>query len=171
MNNLCNSRESFKIMEWETSYSTFKITSAFRTPTTFSGNNCTSHQINIYFVCGTNQIRRYTLIQSNVLHFEELGMICSFWREEESTSKYRPNTWVQLNNLPYDKQTIHPGLIAASRLALFSNYLSSTDGKLFEKFLHFPACFKEARVKYRNLNRLIVLCVLLKYTAFSLAAQ
>ncbi|CAH8487712.1 unnamed protein product [Schistosoma bovis] len=129
MNNLCNSRESFKIMEWETSYSTFKITSAFRTPTTFSGNNCTSHQINIYFVCGTNQIRRYTLIQSNVLHFEELGMICSFWREEESTSKYRPNTWVQLNNLPYDKQTIHPGLIAASRLALFSNYLSSTDVK------------------------------------------
>ncbi|CAH8486684.1 unnamed protein product [Schistosoma margrebowiei] len=116
-------------MEWETSYSTFKITSAFRTPTTFPGNNCTSHQINIYFVCGTNQIRRYTLIQSNVLHFEELGMICSFWKEEESTSKYRPNTWVQLNNLPYDKQTIHPGLIAASRLALFSNYLSSTDVK------------------------------------------
>uniref|UniRef100_A0A5K4FBG1 Sema domain-containing protein n=1 Tax=Schistosoma mansoni TaxID=6183 RepID=A0A5K4FBG1_SCHMA len=129
MNNLCDSRQSFKVMEWETSYSTFRITSAFKMPTPFSGDNCTGHQINIYFVCGTNQIHRYTLIQSNVLHFEELGMICSFWREEESTSKYQPNTWIQLNNLPYNKQTIHPGLIAASRLALFSHYVSSTDVK------------------------------------------
>ncbi|CAH8466224.1 unnamed protein product [Schistosoma turkestanicum] len=116
-------------MEWETSYPTFKITSAFKTPIPVSGTNCTNHQMNIYFVCGTNQIHRFTLIQSNILHFEEFGMICSFWREEKSPSKHQSTTWIQLNNLPYNKQTLHPGLIAASRLALFSNYLSSTDIK------------------------------------------
>ncbi|KAH8850071.1 hypothetical protein KSF78_0000398 [Schistosoma japonicum] len=127
INNLCNPKQSYKIMEWQTPYYTFKITSAFKIPLPQCDKNYTYQQKSIYFVCGVNKIRQYTLFSSNILHFEELGMICSFWRKKESGSMQQPYTWIQLNNPPFNKQTLHPGLIAASRLGLLSSYLSSID--------------------------------------------
>ncbi|KAK4473504.1 hypothetical protein MN116_002867 [Schistosoma mekongi] len=127
MNNLCNPRHSYRVMEWKTPYYTFKITSALKIPLLPCDRNYTYQQESIYFVCGVNKIRQYTLLSSNIIHFEELGMICSFWRKEEPGSKHQPHSWIQLNNPPFNKQTLHPGLIAASRLGLLPNYISSTD--------------------------------------------
>nr|CAH8825831.1 unnamed protein product [Trichobilharzia regenti] len=127
MNSLCEAKQSSEILEWKTPYPTFTITSAFKIPSlslsSQTSENCINNQTDIYFICGINQIRRYIPLQSNILYFEELGIICSFWRRQKL------NIWILLDFLPFNKQTIHPGLIAASHLASFTNYLYSTDVK------------------------------------------
>ncbi|VDQ14170.1 unnamed protein product [Trichobilharzia regenti] len=127
MNSLCEAKQSSEILEWKTPYPTFTITSAFKIPSlslsSQTSENCINNQTDIYFICGINQIRRYIPLQPNILYFEELGIICSFWRRQKL------NKWILLDFLPFNKQTIHPGLIAASHLASFTNYLYSTDGK------------------------------------------
>ncbi|CAH8828446.1 unnamed protein product [Trichobilharzia szidati] len=124
---LCEAKQSYEILEWKTPYPTFTITSAFKIPSlslsSQTSENCINNQTDIYFICGINQIRRYNPLQPNILYFEELGIICSFWKRQKL------NKWILLDFLPFNKQTIHPGLIAASHLASFTNYLYSTDVK------------------------------------------
>ncbi|CAH8464742.1 unnamed protein product [Heterobilharzia americana] len=125
VNSLCESRQSHEVLQWKNPYPAFKITSAFyipsKTSSSITSENCIGNQMDIYFVCGVNQIRQYPLPQSNTLYFEELGILCSFWKREMS------NKWTLLDKVPFNKQTIHPGLIAASHLASYSNYLYSTN--------------------------------------------